>query len=534
MERLKLLIVDDEQMIRDGLALGFPWQAWGYDLVGTAGHGREALELVASKSPDVVLTDIRMPVMDGIALMNELDGMAFEGQVVIISGYSDIDYYKKAIEYKVFDYVLKPTSDEEVAAVFERLAAKMFRDKADREKMSRMKAMLDESIPVMKGNFLTALLDGDIKDKATVGQKLYFFNYDLTLEGYCVCTISYETTDKGQPSDVFYDEHQCAQQQYIVRYLNSALAPHVPSVFFISTHQRLLGLCDTKDVKKVKRRLTEAANDLQEKKGLYLIIGISDGSEDIEQIGCQQERANQAHLSLMIEEDSNIRIYEAAEGEGAMYFQKEVQVKEVFKQVLASEGEGPIDDIEAFFRFYKRPDKGDIDHIDTVCYMIYAEFYRAGIRYGLVTEGDDCHQFKEKVAALTRISSKKALLYEAIWALKGRLDSKRSAKDCLIIEMEAFMLRHLSDVNLSLTMMADKFNRNPAYLSAMYKKHTGMNIQDYIKTKRLSRAKVHLRTTALKIYEIAEKVGYSDPSYFNRIFRKDTGMSPIEFRKEGL
>lgn len=534
MERFKLLIVDDELMIREGLSKGFQWYDWGFEIIGTAKHGKEALRLIEKEKPEVVLTDIRMPVMDGMELLNNLEGMNYRGEVIILSGYGDIDYYKKAIEYSVFDYILKPSNGLEVKKVFRKLYIKLINEKKEQQKLKEMKTMLEESIPLMKRNFLSHLLAGNIIDPKVVQQKLYFFGYEFQLDRYCVCRISYEVKQEGVRTDIFYQEHQCAAEQYIINYLNNYFKSFVDAVFFINTKQELVGLCATTNVHKLEKILTEVANVLHEKKGIYLMIGISDGTSKLSDISQQLERADQAYLSLMIEDDTNICIYQRSDDVSDKYFQKEINFKLIFVQVIASASEEPIEEIERFFDYYVTSSRANIEYINTVCYMIYCEFYRTGIRYGLVHDEDSCHHFRKQIMRLSRINSKKEQLYTSIWKFKRRLDKKRSKKNTLIIEMEAFIIRHLDDISLSLTMIAEYFGRNPVYLSAMYKKETGNNIQEYIKSQRLLKAKEYLQTTTMKIYEITEKVGYSDASYFNKIFRKDTGMSPIEYRKEGL
>jgi two-component system response regulator YesN len=117
----KLLIVDDEPKIRSGLRMGYPWEELGFRVVGEASNGSEALDFIAVHPIDVVLTDIRMPVISGIGLVKRLNEMKSEVKVVLLSGYREFEYAQKAIQYGVFGYLVKPTGYNEVLSTFSRL-----------------------------------------------------------------------------------------------------------------------------------------------------------------------------------------------------------------------------------------------------------------------------------------------------------------------------------------------------------------------------------------------------------------------------
>ena len=117
----KLLIVDDEKSIRSGIANGIPWEDWGFTVTATVSDGLEALELIAADKPDVVLSDIRMPNMDGVELMQYLNSNYPEIKIIILSGYSDFDYLNYSIKNNVTEYLLKPTDIDEFETLFKKM-----------------------------------------------------------------------------------------------------------------------------------------------------------------------------------------------------------------------------------------------------------------------------------------------------------------------------------------------------------------------------------------------------------------------------
>jgi two-component system response regulator YesN len=129
----KLIVVDDEAVIRKGLVNGNPWNAWGFEIVGQAADGIEAIEEIQNKKPEVVLTDIRMPKYDGVQLMEYLNTNYPEIKIIILSGYSDFEYLNKSIKNNVFDYLLKPTLEEDFIDLFSRLKTKLDEEKSEKE-----------------------------------------------------------------------------------------------------------------------------------------------------------------------------------------------------------------------------------------------------------------------------------------------------------------------------------------------------------------------------------------------------------------
>lgn len=131
----QLLIVDDEEDIRRGIAKGIPWQEWGFEVMGQAENGEEAVRLVGEKQPDVVLSDIRMPKMDGIELMQYLHKNNPRIKIIILSGYNDVEYLNMAIRSQVTEYLLKPTDIDEFEALFHRLKASLDEESRKREEL---------------------------------------------------------------------------------------------------------------------------------------------------------------------------------------------------------------------------------------------------------------------------------------------------------------------------------------------------------------------------------------------------------------
>lgn len=162
MELYRVLLVDDEEAIRTGISQKMDWQKLGFSLAGEASNGRDALELAEVLLPDVVLTDIKMPFLDGLGLCGSLEEFLPSSKFVIFSGFDDFEYAKQAIQRNVSEYILKPINAEELGAVLKRLKAELDRERTERRDMETLQSRYAQSLPVLRELFYTQLLEGRI------------------------------------------------------------------------------------------------------------------------------------------------------------------------------------------------------------------------------------------------------------------------------------------------------------------------------------------------------------------------------------
>ena len=156
----QLLIVDDEEDIRRGMARGIPWKEWGFEVAGQAENGEEAVRMIGETHPDVVLSDIRMPKMDGIELMQYLHENNPEIKIIILSGYNDVEYLNMAIRNQVTEYLLKPTDIDEFETLFHRLKTKLDEEGMKRRELESLKVSAMQNKELSYARVLSNLLDG--------------------------------------------------------------------------------------------------------------------------------------------------------------------------------------------------------------------------------------------------------------------------------------------------------------------------------------------------------------------------------------
>lgn len=162
MEEYRVLLVDDEEEIREGIRVKIDWEGLGLTLAGTAGNGVDALELAEQLRPDVVLTDIKMPYMDGLELCRRLKPLLPAAKLVVFSGFDEFEYARQAIGMNVFEYILKPINAPELSDVLTRLRQQLDQERSERRDIEALRRRYDESLPTLRELFYTRLLDGRI------------------------------------------------------------------------------------------------------------------------------------------------------------------------------------------------------------------------------------------------------------------------------------------------------------------------------------------------------------------------------------
>ena len=178
MDLYKVLLVDDEEDIRVGISRKMDWSGLGFELVGEAENGRDALELAESVQPDVVLTDIKMPFMDGLELCSILTKRLPGSKFVVFSGFDDFEYAKQAVRMNVSEYILKPINAAELSAVLQKLKEQLDAERTERQNQETLRQRYEESLPVLRSLFLSRLLEGRVDRTEELAAR-----YDVDLSG---------------------------------------------------------------------------------------------------------------------------------------------------------------------------------------------------------------------------------------------------------------------------------------------------------------------------------------------------------------
>ena len=203
MNQYTVLLVDDEEEVFQVIMKKLDWESMGFSIAGYARNGVEALEMAEELQPDVVMTDIKMPYMDGLTLCKKLKELYQKVKVIIFSGFDEFEYAKEAIKIEAEEYILKPINSNELREVFERIKVNLDKELDEKRNIDKLREYYMESLPVLQENFYTSLIEGRIPESQI---ERYVQNYQINLTGpyYVVTVLHISTTNpENVPIDPF-------------------------------------------------------------------------------------------------------------------------------------------------------------------------------------------------------------------------------------------------------------------------------------------------------------------------------------------
>ena len=512
---MKLLIVEDEKMAREGLLQSLDWPEVGVSKVLSAENGEAGLFLAKRFLPDIVLTDIRMPRMDGITLAGRIRELLPACRIIFLSAYSEIDYYKAAIGLKAVRYLDKPVEAEELRAVVLDAVAECkqhyrYKTTSEQHAMREKQRLADAMCAGGDGAALAAecrrmgLLEGARCERAFVTAILVSLRLDFEEESredlLCLAGALSEAAD--------------FPNLYTVRHRSRV-------VLFLFTPSELSAA-----------RLDAVCKRLQSALG-QRVFSIA--------VGKPARGAANANRAYETAKAALAKAYCLPWGQALLYdgaTEHSVSVSAYAGEkgrILARLEEGRAEEAQAACQelFNKLRQRRDLPYPkarELYCEIIAEVFRKADSLHLQIKEAES----GEAISWVVRIESFNleelhAFLCGQVSLLFAAMEDTRNEKR-QILAIKDFIAQHYAEDSLSISDISVFLHMSPSHVCTMFKKETGDTINNYLTEYRLNKAKQHLDGTLLSVSDISAKVGYKDNSYFGRIFRKRFGMTPNEYR----
>lgn len=524
------IIVDDEPEIREGIRDNIPWTDLGFTFAGSYPNGNEALEAVERDAPDVLMTDINMPFMDGLSLSERVLSVAPETKIIILTGYDDFEYARKALQLQVYDFILKPVTPMEFKRSLAKLKLKLDEEHGARRDYERLKRQLAESLPLLRERFLNRLLTpggpgGDL------GERLAYFSLPIPVEGaaYLTMVLDFDRSAGGEKSDM----DVLAERNLI----EESIPETYPSVVFQDSADRVvvLGWAESED--QLYRESLKVAEFLRSRllRATFesVVVGLGEGAEDIALVGESYQDALRALTYSRINGVKTVMAYREILGKIA----RGRRVTENWGKLIgASLKTGTLDAAVAHV-------EGMIDSYRKSVF-VPDEYYRS-LRMNLASilqilddlEIPESEIFRDgrdpfsEIRDLVNLEAARAwfsgLATDIARFLGNRQENFARSK---VREAVDYLEERYGDPDLSLASMCKDLYISTSYFSAVFKKFQERTFVEFLTDLRIRKAMDLLRTTNLKTYEIALRVGYRDAHYFSLSFRKATGSTPTSYR----
>ncbi len=510
---LEVLLVDNENAILSGLTMAIDWAAQDCRICGTACNGADALEKIAAHQPDIVISDIRMPEMDGLTLARRIRSDYPDTQVILLTGFPDFEYAQQAIQYQVADFVLKPTSEEKLIE-----ALKNARSRIDLSaRAARADHAATDSLQLRRNLLLQNLLYGSAPSLLYTMTQLK--ELALNLDSYYIIRYSV------QPED---DESNPLELLDQARALVLAEFPDHPTYPVAqSDRYAYIILCAPASFNPLPACL-EAIRKA-DAGGVYtLTIGVSNHQSDPSAMQHAAREANNAQQFAEVDGQFAAFAFENLPTPDPAVFTRLDEVIALVRTALENNNRAGVQQYYAQLCAETRQEKLSLTSVRRMLSFLHTcgqEMLYVHCMDFLLSSSPDT------LPADTSLDELEQSVYDSLMRVLDAVEAEGLDMDNLILSVKNYIDQHYQE-NLSLEFLADMVHLSSSYLSKLFKKETGQNLSSYIQHVRMEHAKSLLRTTNLKTYEIAEAVGISDPVYFSRIFKKATGYKPKDYRLE--
>lgn len=525
---IKVLIVDDEHLVRSLLKRCIDWNSIGMEIIGEASSGEDAIELVDKYKPDLVFTDICMTNIDGIEFADYVIKKYTNIKVVVISGYDDFKYAQRCIRVGIKDYLVKPIDDEVVLEIALKMKIEIEQERESTAEYTILQRQFIKNVPFLKERLFNRLIHS-IVDINEVKRQMNYLNFKFKHDNFQVAVILIIL--KKQDS---YVEKDTIYYNKILNELKEYLKQNEDTYIFFDDNYRITIINSSQEDIFQKDFKDNKVNVLSSFKCCYS-IGIGTRKNSIENIEKSYKEAldalnyriilgnnsvikyNDINLTVESQEDKTIKIDDKLKvyflSGSAKIIQNNIDViferkDTLFTMSIINIKEYAFSYVSTILEIIKELDI-DLIELHSKKYNIYEEIF----------ELDTIPAIKKYVMDI----SSKAI--EIINYYK----SKKSNK--LIDDISKYMKLNFGDCELSLSNVAHVFFINPSYLSRIFKKEMGVNFMDYLISLRLDKAIMLLNNMDLKAYEVGEKVGIPDSSYFSTCFKRYTGFSISEYKK---
>lgn len=542
MELYRIILVDDEEEVRKSIIQKIDWKAVGFQVVGDAENGEDALEKVELLDPDVVLTDIRMPYMDGLTLAEKIRQRCPLMKIVIFSGYDDFEYAKRAIKLNVTEYILKPVNVEELTAILKRIKTSLDEEIEQKRDVSRLRENYKKSLPILRDQFLKELVSRPM-DRNTVKERMD--EYGISLEGakkWVALAVDIEQEEVEADRKLPLHEEKGLIPISVMQIMEDSLKPRYRHILFNFSGTEKIELAgivaidDTNSQTELINVLGDMCKEFQRILNVPVTIGIGHSTQVLENVSVSFQSAvdalgykaivgggNTIYISDVEPVTSDKLIFDSkAESElvTAIKFGPEEKIKEAVQDVTDR-----MNDAKVHYRQYQA-------YMLSVSNCIIQLVQQYSLDMGYVFGGTPGSG--DPFAVIPQILNKESFgrwLLPVALKINSALDEERDNTTKQTVEKaRQYIMDNYQDPDLSVEQICRYLHMSPAYFSTMFKKATGQTYINYLTEVRLNKAVELLNMTDDKTYVIASKVGYQEQNYFSYVFKKKFGVSPTKFR----
>lgn len=540
---LKIFLAEDEVMVRETIKRMIPWEDLGFELVGEAADGEMALPLLLRQKPDLLITDIKMPFMDGLTLAKvakkEIPGL----KVVILSGYDDFNYAKQAINIGVEDYLLKPITKNALIERLTEIRSRYEHEKTQKEYYEKFHREMQAYEKNSSRDFFEALVRGSM-DMMEIYRRSEKLGLDIVAEAYNVLifTMNCEEDFSGQREG--YSEWEAESLELLEEFFSENTSAMLFRCNIFSYGVLIKGQKETieENTRSCVSEIQRIFDRKEQKRQWFVAAG--EPVERLSQIQKSYYSASRAFSQRYLY-DENILYYDEMASmekknvtEDDSTYLRKVDVNALNPAILQKFlSNGLLEETENFVKDYfyaigQEPLES----------LVFRNYVTLNVRFSVMSFlkeiGCDTRTLEQEDTEDVLSESSKSLENAIAYAEKiisqaiALRDQNSGNKNRSILKTAVdFIDSHYMEEDMSLNKAANAANVSANHFSALFSQNMGQTFIEYLTNLRMNKAKEYLRCTSMRSSEIAGEIGYKDAHYFSYLFKKTQGMTPSDYRK---
>ena len=531
----RLMLVDDEADIREGMKRIVDWEQYGFELIGEADNGMDALLVAEQMRPDLVITDIRMHFMDGLEMIEKMRGFLPMTQFVVLSGYDEFQYVRKSIQMRIVDYVLKPISAREFEMVLARAKDALDQEHEKRRNTAMLNEYLQQSLPLLREQLLGSLLSGDIDD-AEARDKAERYGMQLEAQSYAAAILSVtgERALRGEPLGGDAELARLAVDKIVREVLEERLDVRV-----FHHNGRVAVLCLLKkdqSLNTLMALLDTACSVIWDYLGVRCACGVGEPCTQLSQLPRSARQAQSALDHWALVQDASVIFINDLQPQSSDTFADERTLARLSDAIKMKQR----DEIAA--QVHLLIERVRAAQMSFSAYQIYMlEVWVSILRTARELQADanvlrEAHgRVMEDFLRARDLGRMEEMLLALCLQISESISIGRQEFGQRIVEDAiALMNGRFCEESFAIEQVVEQLHISPSYFRALFKRETGQTFHQSLTALRMSRAMELLRTTDLKTAHIAEQIGLGEPSYFSYSFKKYFGVSPSQVRKDAV
>jgi len=541
MNEIKVFLVEDEMVIRRGIKNSIDWEKEGYIFCGEASDGELAYPMIIKEKPDILITDIRMPFMDGLELCKLVKKELPNIKILILSGYDEFDYAKEAIRLGVTEYLLKPISSGKLLEALNGVSESIRREKEDKDLVRKYMEEMRENTEHEKQKFFEQMIAGNLSmaDALETGKK---YEMNLSAGMYNLLLFRFTLGEENRKSGELLGE-----AEYAIEKLTERLE-------YVFEFQRgvegwaFLLMADNEE--QMSERVKELSKDLEEIMKNYSTIAYFGGIgqpvarlRELEESFREAERALAARFTMELNRIISVEDIRMAQNVDTLddieitSFGEIEKTRTMLEKFLNNGAEDEIDEfVDVYINELPEENLKSVlmrQYIIMDAYIVMMSFCEKieGIEGEMQAQSEELKNSMKTIQTLEEIKNYIRMLLKKIIGVRDTISGRRYSN---IIEIAKDQIRktYMSD-EISLNTIAAEVGMSPSYFSSIFSKEMGKTFVEYLTEIRMDRAKELLMCSSMKTSEIGYEVGYKDPHYFSYIFKKTQNCTAKEFRARG-